>query len=283
MAQTTSATMVVPDVWADMVQAEFLGRTVFGQLAATRSDLEGVPGETITFPKWNTLTDIAADASETVALVPEAMTTDDSMTATIKEIGKAVEITDKAILVSLGDPMAEARRQLGLLIARKVDTDLQAAANAGLAAPWIVGDGTAALSWDLMVDAISAFGDEWDPANAAGIVIHSHQRAQVLKDDNFISADKLGSQAVIPRGVIGQIGGVNVFVSDRITVTDNDPDPDSYGALLVKRNALGLLYKRRPIVETDRDILARSTVITTNAHYAVKRLDDRGIVRLVTN
>jgi hypothetical protein len=58
--------------------------------------------------------------------------------------------------------------------------------------------------------------------------------------------------------------------------------PNTYNALMVKRGALGLLYKRRPLVETDRDILARSTVITTNVHYATKRLDDLGIVQITT-
>ncbi len=47
--------------------------------------------------------------------------------------------------------------------------------------------------------------------------------------------------------------------------------------LLLKNQSLGLLYKQRPVVEQDRDILARSTVLTTNLHYAVKRLDDRGV------
>lgn len=51
---------------------------------------------------------------------------------------------------------------------------------------------------------------------------------------------------------------------------------------MVKRGALGLLYKRRPLVETDRDILSRTTVITTNVHYATQRLDDEGIVVLKT-
>jgi hypothetical protein len=45
----------------------------------------------------------------------------------------------------------------------------------------------------------------------------------------------------------------------------------------MKRGALGLLYKRRPLVESDRDILARSTVVTTTLHYAVKRLNDKGV------
>ncbi|MFD7288961.1 hypothetical protein [Streptomyces sp. NPDC059863] len=96
-----------------------------------------------------------------------------------------------------------------------------------------------------MVDGIARFGDEWEPDNMAGLVIHTLQRASIYKDPDFLSSDKVGAGAVIPRGAIGQIGGVNVCVSDR-------------------------------------DILADTTAVTANVHYATHRLDDEGIVVLTT-
>ncbi|MGW6156273.1 hypothetical protein ACWFRM_24535 [Streptomyces sp. NPDC055144] len=69
-------------------------------------------------------------------------------------------------------------------------------------------------------------------------------------------------------GQIGAVAGLPVIVTNRITAGK---------FLLLKNNSMGLLYKRRPIVETDRDILKRTTVVTTNLHYAVKRLDDKGV------
>ncbi|GAA4815528.1 hypothetical protein GCM10025786_21460 [Nocardioides caeni] len=53
-------------------------------------------------------------------------------------------------------------------------------------------------------------------------------------------------------------------------------------SLLMKRNALCLKYKRRPLVEKDRDILGRTTVVTTNVHYAVKRIRRNAVARIVT-
>ncbi|MFD0805875.1 hypothetical protein ACFQ0K_07245 [Nocardioides caeni] len=50
----------------------------------------------------------------------------------------------------------------------------------------------------------------------------------------------------------------------------------------MKRNALCLKYKRRPLVEKDRDILGRTTVVTTNVHYAVKRIRRNAVARIVT-
>ena len=40
------------------------------------------------------------------------------------------------------------------------------------------------------------------------------------------------------------------------------------------------MHKRRPVVEQDRDILARTTVVATTMHYAVKRLNDEGVVNI---
>ncbi|MFD3911205.1 N4-gp56 family major capsid protein [Streptomyces sp. NPDC058603] len=275
---TTSAQMLVPEVWADMVQAKFKGAMILGTLATEDNTLVGKPGDTVSFPKWTALGE-AEDLTEGTPMTPEQLGTDPGNAATIKEAGKAVELTDKSRLVAFGDPYAETQRQLGVLIARKVDTDLRLAAEA--AGVITVDASTEPLSWDVMVSGIEKFGDEWDPDNMAGLVIHSVQRAALLRDPNFISADKLGANAVIPRGVIGQAGGVNIYVSNRLT-TSGTGAAMTYNALLLRRGSLGLLYKRRPIVETDRDILARTTVVTTNLHYATHRLDDEGVVVLKT-
>ncbi|MGW7431859.1 N4-gp56 family major capsid protein [Streptomyces sp. NPDC054861] len=277
--KTTAAQMIVPDVWADMVQAKFKGAMILGTLATEDNTLEGKPGDSVSFPKWTALGE-AEDLTEGTPMTPEQLGTDPGNSATIKEAGKAVELTDKSRLVAFGDPYAETQRQLGVLIARKIDTDLRLAAEA--AGVITVDASTEALSWDVVVSGIEKFGDEWDPDNMAGLVIHSTQRAALLRDPNFISADKLGAgSAVIPRGVIGQVGGVNILVSNRLT-TAGTGDATTYNALLLRRGSLGLLYKRRPIVETDRDILARTTVVTTNVHYATHRLDDEGVVVLKT-
>jgi N4-gp56 family major capsid protein len=270
--------MIIPDVWADMVQAEFTGNLVVANFAYTDDRLVGAPGDTIKFPKWNALTDMTTVA-ETASLVPEVLTTDEGDTATIQEVGKAIEFTDRSLLVSYGDPMGEARRQLGILMARKIDKDLTAELENALnkydaTAVTNPTSYTGALSWNAVVDGgISVFQDAWDPAEIAGLVIHSKQHLALLKDENFLTVDKIGNSATLLRGQVGSLGQVPVVVSDRVTVDSTGADP-VYHAYLIKRNVLGLLYKRRPIVETDRDILARSNILTTNVHYGVKLTGD---------
>jgi len=275
MADTLAADMIVPDVWADMVQAELAGNMVLGDLALQDNILEGKPGDTVHFPKFATLTD-ADVLTEAVAMVPEKLTTTDE-TATISEAGKAVEISDTALLTGFGDPLGEIRRQLGIVVARRIDTSLRAEAEVAGAYTSSV---AAAISADAVADMLGEFGDNSDPTDFAGLIIHSKQKTDLFKDDDFTRQDSYGPGNVLARGQIGDIFGIPVIVSDRVTVTAGAPD--TYGAILVKRGALGLLYKRRPVVESDRDILRRTTVLTTNVHYAVKRLNDQGVGVLTT-
>ncbi|MDQ0949328.1 N4-gp56 family major capsid protein [Streptomyces phaeochromogenes] len=277
MPQTTAAAMIVPEVWGDMAQAQFTGAVRVAGSGAVIEDstLEGAPGDTIHFPKWGALGELD-ELTEGTPMTTAAMSTDDA-TATIKEAGKAVEITDKARLTSLGNPEDEARRQFGILAARKVDADLIAQAQAdetaqGGSNPYrlTTAAGATKLAWSTgIVPAIGKFGDEWEPSDFAGLWINSAQLGDVFLDDQFINASKLGgTDTPVRSGQLGVIGGVPVFVTNRLTAGK---------FMLLKRNSLGLLYKRRPLVESDRDILARSTVVTTTMHYAVKRLDDKGV------
>lgn len=262
---------IVPEVYADLAQAAFTGKVkVLGSPAVVEDNtLVGQPGETIHFPKWDALTGLD-DLTKGVAMTPVELGQTDS-TATIKEAGKAVVINDRDKLTALGNPQSEAVRQFGVLASRKVDGDLitEAEANAGLTATTAAGATT--FSWAAVTTGIALFGDEFEPDEFAGIYINPAQMAEAFADSQFIDASKVGDNSVVRRGVIGLLGGTQVYVSSRIT---------EGSFLMMKRNVLGALYKRRPIVETDRDVLKRQDVVTTNVHYAVKAITPSGIAKV---
>lgn len=296
MATTTKANLIVPQVWADAVGPTILGRSVFANLATVDDDLVGQPGDSVTFPKFNYIGD-ADDLTENVAMTPTTLTMTDSK-ATIKEAGKALELTDSATLAALGSPQNEARRQLSVSVARKIDRDLRIAAEvtesytdsfgvSKTSAPLNVGNAGLRMSWGRIAQGIALLGDDYDPTDMAGLLVHSAQYAQLMVDPTFTDVSKFGDQATIRTGQVGRIGNLPVFMSDRATaVADVDPvaagNQPGYNALLIRKGALALKYKRRPIVETDRDILKRTNLITTNVHYGVKRIDDRGVVIIPT-
>lgn len=283
MAETTAADLYAPEVWEDLSQAAFSGNTILSNAATSSNTLVGKPGDTVAFPKWSNLTDLD-DLAELVPIVPEKLTQSASR-ATIKEAGKGVEISDTAQLVGLGNAQDEAIRQFGILTARKVDTDLYATATGTTTGGVEYADGSVAtdsaplsfyagtgvnIGWDPLVDAFAVFGDDFESGEFAGLYINSTDRSAIMKDPTFIQASQgNGANGVVNRGLIGDINGLNVFVTNRVAAGKS---------LAVKRGALGVLYKRRPIVEQDRDILKRANVVTTNLHYATKRLNDDGVL-----
>lgn len=289
MATTKASDLIVPEVWGDMIMVTVQGKAVLLPLVTTDNDLVGVPGDEIKFPKYDYIGD-ADDLTEGVAMTPVKLSTRQT-SARIKEAGKAVELTDTAVLTAMGNPDDQARVQLGLSIARKIDKDIRTAAEfvrTGSVdpenpntSPQIVDGSAEVISWKALTTAFAKFGDEYEPSDLAGIVVHSKQHIDLLNDAKFIDSASFGAGAVILRGQVGAVGTIPVFISDRATVVDNSGTPN-YKALIIRKGAIALKYKRRPLVETDRDILARINLITTNVHYAVARVDDRGVVVLTT-
>lgn len=265
MAQTTTADLIQPEVFADVLAAEFPNAIKMAPLAVVDTTLEGKPGDKITRPEWARLSD-ATELAETDVIVPQKLT-QSSDSVVIKEAGLGVEFTDKAVLQSLGDPLGEGRRQIVLAIGNKIDADLYAAAAAGVTGPHLVDSATFDLA--SATAAIEAFGEmQGDPADVfAGFVISPAQHMNLVRSGELLTRDKAGDAATLFRGAVGSYLGVPVVVSNRA----------SAGALLIEKGALVLGYQRRPLVETDRDILARSTVVTANVHFAAFKARQKGV------
>lgn len=268
MTTTTTADLIVPEVYADLAAEKLAGKVRVLPHALQDDSLTAQPGDRIKFPKWNALGELE-DLTEGVPMVPERMTQSDSE-AVVKEAGKAVEFTDSADLYGLGSPGDNAREQFAERAARKIDGDLITAAVAPGAFEATLASGTA-ITWAEVVAGIGEFGDEWEPDEFSGLFIRSTLHTAIMTDDQFLAAHNsaLGND-IVRRGLVGVIGGVPVYLTNRL--------PAEAPAALIKKGSLGCFYKRRPVVETDRDILARTTVVATNVHYAVKRLNDAGVV-----
>jgi len=279
MSKTMYADVIKPEVMRPIVEAEFLYNIKVSKFAKIYNDLKGKPGDQITFPYWSTVLDDAVDLAETDTIVTQKLTQSSWQFPVIKEVGVGTEVTDKAILSGLGSWRTEAGRQLGLSIARKVDKDVIAEANTTTTVIDITAEPTNnKMSYEVVVDALASFGEYLDEAEA--LLIHSHHLTQLLKDPNFVDLTKYG-QKVMVNGykAIGMIAGVPVIISDTLPV---DGVNGYYTAFLFAKEPVGIAYKRDIMIESDRDILNRTTVITATMHYAVKLLPDlRGLPKVV--
>lgn len=263
---TKLTNLVNPQVMADMISAELPAKIKVAPLAKIDNTLVGRAGNTITVPSFGYIGE-AKDVAEGVAIDLTQMSTS-TKTATVKKAGKGVEISDEAVLSGYGEPVGEARRQLTLSIADKIDSDCmdelkKATLSHDLSA-------TAIISYEGIVDAIDKFEEE-DYEDKV-IFVHPKQVTQLRKDPNFLSLDKY-PVPVVMNGVIGSIAGCQVVVSKKVDTTEN-----MYKCPIVKAGALTIYMKRAAEVEADRDILKKTTVITADEHFVAKLTDESKVV-----
>jgi N4-gp56 family major capsid protein len=263
MALTTTSNLVDPQVMAEMISATLTDSIRFAPLANVDRTLVGRPGSSVTVPKFNYIGD-ANDVAEGAAINLELLTAA-SEAFSIKKAGKGVELSDEAVLSGYGDPIGEATNQLRMAIAAKADNDALAAlatTTINYAAP------------DFSVSSIDAaqgiFNDE-DQAPMV-LVINPEDAAELRASaaGQWERASELGDQILVS-GAFGAVLGAQVVRSRKLAKGT---------AYLVKQGALGLYLKRDVQVESDRDIVRKTTVITADQHYGVHLYDESKAIKI---
>ena len=218
MADLTNVTTLVngdvfdPEVVSDMINAKVSNKAVMSGYIKVDSTLNGVPGSTITVPRWGYIGE-AEDLAEgqTIDTTKMAFTT---AQYGIKKIGKGVMLTDEAQLSGYGNPMGTATNQIAMSISEKLDNDRVAVL---YESKNVVDASSAAIKYTAIVDGVDAFGEEEESKKV--ILIHSKQKTQLRKDADFISADKFQA-GVMVSGAIGRVAGCDVVVSNKVKIED---------------------------------------------------------------
>lgn len=275
------ADLINPEVMADMISAKVEKKIVVAPFAKVDNTLVGVPGNTITVPKYGYIGD-AEDIAEGVACGTVKLSTG-TTTATVKKAMKAVELTDEALLSGYGNPVGETNNQLAKAIASKVDNDAIETLNSAT----LIYDGSGAvISYNAVVDAIDLFDEEVNSEKV--MFVNPKQVTQLRKDPNFISADKYPGQ-VIMTGEIGMIANCRIVPSKKVKqVKIGETNINCYACPIIKLNndaeteedaaAITVYLKKDTSVETERDTLARKTDISVDKHYTVALTNESKVV-----
>ena len=253
---TKIADLINPQVLADMISAELPNAIVFAPLAVVGTKLEGRAGNTRTLPKFGYIGD-ASEVAEGEDIPIAKMTTSETE-VTIKKAGKGVELTDEAVLNGYGDNVGEAKAQIVMSLANKMDNDMIAALKTSTltaSAPMTVAG---------LIGSKAKFGEKVNQASV--LVVNSTNYVKIASD--IVSLEN--TDKVLMDGVVGKVAGMQVAISDKLT------DTEFY---IVAKGALGLEYKRRVLVETDRDIISKTNVITGDVHYAAYLRDESKAIK----
>lgn len=283
---TKLSNLINPEVMADMVSAKLPKKIKFSPIAKIDTTLVGRPGDTITVPKYAYIGD-AEDVAEGVAMGTTVLTASTTQVS-VKKAGKAVELTDESVLSGYGDPKGEATNQLTMAIAAKVDNDCLAAL---YTAPLTSDQSATVIGYEGIVKANAVFGDESDEAMNKVMYIHPDQEQTIRLDPNFMDKNKYGLEVVM-NGAIGKIAGIEIKKSKKVekdasgnwknpivilATADPNEAPDADGTA-EESAALTIYMKRNVEVEADRDILAKTTVISADEHYGVALSNESKVV-----
>ena len=249
--------LVNPQVLADIISAELPNAIALAPLATIGRKLQGSAGNTLTMPKFGYIGD-ANDVAEGEDIEIAKMSTS-TTEVTVKKAGKGIELSDEAVLSGYGDIVGEGTRQLKMSIANKIDNDLFTA----LSGATLTASGAMTVAG--LLTAKARFGEDVDQPAVA-----------VMSANNYvkIASEIVGlenTDKVLIDGVVGKVAGLQVKVSGK--VNDNT-------VYIVAPGALCIELKRDVQVETDRDIVSKTTVITADEHYVAYLKDESKAIKV---
>lgn len=266
MAINTNATklaeLINPEVMGAFAERKLEAEFKFAPLAVIGHELQGQAGDTLTIPVWGYIG--KAEDVEEGAPIPISQMGQTKTSVKVKKAGKGIELTDEAVLSGLGDAVGEGEKQLAESILDKVNKDCF---DVLMATTTLQHTTTGAvLNADELADALVQFKE--DVHEGQVLFVSPKRYAQLRKDPAWVTV--LAGEKFIS-GQVGEIMGCSVVVSN--TVEDDK-------ALIVRAGALGLELKRDTMIESDRDIIHKSTIITIDKHYVAYLKDASKVIKV---
>lgn len=261
---TKLANLFNPQVVGDMINAKLVDAIRFSPLCRVDTNLVGRPGNTITLPSYSYIGDatVVGEGED----IPISQLTESTVEATVSKVGKGVQVTDEAVLSGYGDPVGEAVEQVVIAIASKVDNDVLGVLET------ISSNMThtaSAFDADAIADALVKFGEDIEGEKVA--LVSPEEYAVLRKADDWCPASEIAANLVIA-GAVGQVHGCQVVVSNKLRGKN--------ASYIVKPGALSLILKRDTLVETDRDIINKSNVLTADKHYVAYLYDASKAIKI---
>lgn len=259
MAITKVEDLLVPEVMADAVAARVDKAIKFKQFARVDTTLEGEAGETLVRPKYAYIGP-AEDLVEGVPVEPTKM----SMTSarvTIKEVGKALEPTEQALLARPDMEVTAIEIGLADAISDKMEIDyLEALDSTVLTA-------AGPVNADSILSAIDQFEDEDDFDYV--LFINPKDVTQLRKE--LVIGNLAGAGFLTDESMAEVLGLAAIVKSKRV---------EEGTAFVQKAGAVEIVYKKQPEITYGKNVFKRTIEILGNALYAIHLYNESGVVKI---
>ena len=265
---TELANLFDPQVVADLVDAKLVDYIKFSPLAVVDTTLVNNAGDTVTLPQYAYIGD-AADVPEGTD-IPIGQLVETTTDVKVKKIGKGVQLTDEAVLSGHGDPMNQASEQILIALGSKEDNDMLTVLEGIGAGMTHTATGTSLVSDDIADALAIKFGEDMDGDKV--LLVSPEQYNDFRKNNNdWIPASEVAANVAMS-GTVGFVQGCQVVVSNKLRGKKE--------AFIVKPGALKIFLKRGVLVEMDRDIINKSTIITADKHGVCYLYDSSKAIKI---
>lgn len=268
---TRIANLFVPEVVGPEIIKKLVNDIKFLPFAKYRDTLKGTAGDKVKRWKYTYIGDAEEFTEGNDISYGELTQTTTEMT--IKKAGRGVQLTDEAVLNSVGDVEGEAVKQVRMAIAQKIDNDCRTALE-GIIPQMTVGDGTETIGASLVELAQEKWGEDLETPMT--LLINPKQVKEIRHDSNFIPASEIKANMMIT-GSLGQILGCDIVVSNKVLAVDG-----KYNNYLIKGQPLTIEVKRDIMPERARDIDKKITKMNADIHYGVFLEEDQNAVKIVS-
>jgi len=262
MTPTTGA-VFIPEVWAKDVLMARRNKLVMANLVDHQYENDLTYGDTVH------ITSIAEMTADTItpgtALVPVAPTETEQTLVIDQYVGKAIEIQDMLKRQSMYDLRAPYADVIGFAIAKAIDAKLLAQyANVAAGNKMTA---VANLTFDGIVDAYTLLDAANVPANDRAIVVNAQGLGDLRKLPEFESYDSTGQPGTkeTTLGIQGTIYGAPVYLTNAVANDGTD-----YQFLLFHKSAFAAAIQMAPEMESDRDILKKTDLLSGSTLFGVK-------------
>ena len=292
---TTTAATFIPEIWSDEIVAAYK-RSLVLATAVNKMSHVGKKGDTIHIPKPTRGSASAKAASTQVTLI--AATETEVVVSINKhyEYSRLIEdVTDVQSQPSLRSFYTD---DAGYALAKQVDSDIGLLAKTfgddnGSGSDWVhsnsfyvdAGNGIAAYAVDTVAvtdvftdlafrELVKELDDNDTPMDGRFLVIPPSVRSQIMGIDRYVSSDFVSGQGVV-NGKIGQLYGVDIYVSNNLpvveTAADNDASAvDTVGAIMSQRDAMVLVEQVGVRTQTQYKQEWLGDLMTADTIYGVK-------------
>jgi len=263
-----------PEVVGDAINRKLFDYMRFAPLATIDTTLVGRDGDELTYPYYESISD--AEAVSEGADIPIARLYQKTTKVKVSKIGKAVQISDEAIMSSAGDVMGEITRQVVQAINSKVEALIIAdlGAKAGLSKTIAAASGSTDNAADDISDALTLFGEDIDGEKV--LICTPELYGRLRKTAHWIPNTEMGADMIV-RGTVGMIHGCQVVVSNRLKAAGyktyaktTDVAVDAGKTYYIKNDLGAYEAVASPKTADLGDYYEQTTVSSGNVAYIVK-------------